>query len=79
MVLMSSLEPVVCPLAHLVEGICLKVGNLILMYVFHCAIRRLCLFLPKLFGHGLFGDLEEGIVLIVVLFPHLKCGVNPQS
>lgn len=31
------------------------------------------------FGHELFGDLEEGMPLNVVLFPHLKWEVNPQS
>lgn len=31
------------------------------------------------FGHGLMGDLEEGRALSLVLFPHLKLGVNLQS
>lgn len=39
-----------------------------------------CAYFP--FGHlgnGSLGDLEEGRVLTMVLFPHLKWGVNIQS
>jgi len=62
-----------------IKSICYKVGNSTQKVCFSLCNQVLILVFLEHLGHGLLGDLEEGMALTVVLFPYLKWGVNPQS